>query len=96
MREHIGQRYGAEFLPESPRFFKSKRDTQDAHEAIRPTDLDLPPEEVAKYVSPEEGKLYRLIWERFVASQMAAAVYDTTSGRHRGGPSALPGLRDPR
>lgn len=79
VREHIGQRYGAEFLPESPRFFKSKRDTQDAHEAIRPTYLDLPPEEVARHVSPEEGRLYRLIWERFVASQMAAAVYDTVS-----------------
>lgn len=79
VRDHIGQRYGGEFLPESPRFFKSKRDTQDAHEAIRPTYLDLPPEEVAKHVSPEEGKLYRLIWERFVASQMAPAVYDTVS-----------------
>jgi DNA topoisomerase I len=79
VRELIGARYGSESLPESPRYFKSRRDTQDAHEAIRPTYLDLPPEEVAKHVAADEAKLYRLIWERFVASQMAAAVYDTTT-----------------
>jgi DNA topoisomerase-1 len=79
VREHIGAQYGAESLPEAPRYFKSRRDTQDAHEAIRPTYLDLPPEEVAKHVAPDEAKLYRIIWERFVASQMMPAVYDTTS-----------------
>jgi DNA topoisomerase I len=79
VRDHIGQVYGAESLPESARYFKSRRDTQDAHEAIRPTSLDLPPDEVAKYVAPDEAKLYRIIWERFVASQMSPAVYDTTS-----------------
>ncbi len=79
VRELIGAQYGGESLPESPRYFKSRRDTQDAHEAIRPTYLDLPPDEVAKHVAPDEAKLYRLIWERFVASQMAPAVYDTTS-----------------
>jgi len=79
VREHIGVQYGGESLPESARYFKSRRDTQDAHEAIRPTYLDLPPDEVAKHVAPDEAKLYRLIWERFVASQMAPAVYDTTS-----------------
>ncbi|MGH9317263.1 MAG: type I DNA topoisomerase [Thermoanaerobaculia bacterium] len=79
LREHIGARYGAAHLPESPRFFKSRRDAQEAHEAIRPTYLDLPPEEVTPHVTPEEAKLYRLIWERFVASQMAPAVYDTTA-----------------
>ena len=81
VREHIGTRYGAgpESLPESPRFFKSKRGAQDAHEAIRPTYLDLPPDAVAPHLSPEEAKLYRLIWERFVASQMSPAVYDATS-----------------
>ena len=56
--------------PSPPRYFKSRRDTQDAHEAIRPTYLDLPPDEVARHVAPDEAKLYRLIWERFVASQM--------------------------
>jgi DNA topoisomerase-1 len=79
VREHIKTRYGPETLPESPRFFKSKKGTQDAHEAIRPTYLDLPPEAVAPHLSPEEAKLYRLIWERFVASQMMPAVYDATS-----------------
>ena len=81
VRDHIRERYGAgpEFLPESPRFFKSKHGAQDAHEAIRPTYLDLPPDAVAPHLAPEEAKLYRLIWERFVASQMAPAVYDATS-----------------
>ena len=79
VRDLIRSRYGPEALPESPRYFKSKRGTQDAHEAIRPTYLDLPPETVTPNLSPEEAKLYRLIWERFVASQMAPAVYDATS-----------------
>ena len=81
VREHIGARYGRgpELLPDSPRYFKSKRGAQDAHEAIRPTYLDLTPEEATPNVAPEEAKLYRLIWERFVASQMAPAVYDVTS-----------------
>ncbi|HEV2063155.1 MAG TPA: type I DNA topoisomerase [Thermoanaerobaculia bacterium] len=79
VRELIAARYGADSLPESPRFFKSKRDVQDAHEAIRPTYLDLPPEAVASYLTEDEVKLYRLIWERFVGSQMSAAVYDTVS-----------------
>jgi DNA topoisomerase-1 len=79
VRSLIGSRYGPASLPESPRYFRSRRGTQDAHEAIRPTYLDLPPDEVSRHVSPEEARLYRLIWERFVASQMAPAVYDTTS-----------------
>ena len=87
VRDHIRTRYGAgpEFLPESPRYFKSKRGAQDAHEAIRPTYLDLPPEEVSSHLAPEEAKLYRLIWERFVASQMAPAVYDATSAEIEAG-----------
>jgi DNA topoisomerase I len=85
VREHIRTRYGPETLPESPRYFKSKRGTQDAHEAIRPTYLDLPPEAVTPHLSPEEAKLYRLIWERFVASQMAPAVYDATSAEIEAG-----------
>lgn len=87
VREHISQRYGAglEVLPESARFFKGKKDTQDAHEAIRPTDLALPPDEVARHLSSEESKLYRLIWERFVGSQMAPAVYDTVSAEIEAG-----------
>jgi len=79
VRALIGSQYGPDSLPESARYFKSRRDTQDAHEAIRPTYLDLPPDEVARYVAADEAKLYRIIWERFVASQMSPAVYDTTS-----------------
>lgn len=85
VREHIASRYGAESLPESPRFFKSRRDTQDAHEAIRPTYLDLPPDAVAQHLSSDEAKVYRVIWERFVASQMNPAVYDTTSAEIEAG-----------
>ena len=85
VREHIASRYGPDTLPESPRFFKSRRDTQDAHEAIRPTYLDLPPEAVASHLAPDEAKVYRLIWERFVASQMNPAVYDTTSAEIEAG-----------
>ena len=87
VREHIAGRYGPgpDVLPDSARFFRGKRDTQDAHEAIRPTDLALPPDEVSRHLSSDEAKLYRLIWERFVGSQMAAAVYDTVSAEIEAG-----------
>jgi DNA topoisomerase-1 len=85
LREHIVAQYGADYLPEAPRYFKAKRDTQDAHEAIRPTYLDLPPDAVAPHLSSDEAKLYRLIWERFVASQMMPAVYDTTAAEIEAG-----------
>ena len=87
VREHIAARYGsgAEVLPESPRFFKGKRDVQDAHEAIRPTDLSLPPDDVGKHLTSEEARLYGLIWQRFVGSQMAPAVYDTVSAEIEAG-----------
>ncbi|HSM13650.1 MAG TPA: type I DNA topoisomerase, partial [Thermoanaerobaculia bacterium] len=78
VRELIAKTYGAESLPEGPRRFRSKKGAQDAHEAIRPTYLDLPPEAVASYLEPDELKLYRLIWDRFVASQMNPAVFDVT------------------
>jgi len=79
VREHIVSTYGADYLPESPRFFKSRAGAQEAHEAIRPTMMDLPPSSVAGALTSEEAKLYRLIWERFVASQMNPAVYDVVS-----------------
>ncbi len=87
LREHITTRYGTgpDVLPETPRFFKGKRDIQDAHEAIRPTDLALPPDKVGRYLAADEAKLYRLIWERFVASQMSPAVYDTVSAEIEAG-----------
>jgi DNA topoisomerase-1 len=87
VREHIASRYGSgpDVLPESARYFRGKRDVQDAHEAIRPTDLSLPPEEVGRHLASEEAKLYTLIWQRFVASQMAPAVYDTVSAEIEAG-----------
>jgi DNA topoisomerase I len=85
VRDHIQERYGPASLPESPRYFKGKRDIQDAHEAIRPTYLDLPPEAVSAHLASDEARLYRLIWERFVASQMTPAVYDTTSAEIEAG-----------
>jgi DNA topoisomerase-1 len=78
VRELIGRLYGAAQVPDKPRTYASKKGAQDAHEAIRPTYLDLPPETVAPYLEADEAKLYRLIWERFVASQMPPAVFDVT------------------
>jgi DNA topoisomerase I len=79
-REYIEQRYGKDALPATPNEFKTKKaQVQDAHEAIRPTRMDLPPDEVRKYLTDERFKLYKLIWDRFVACQMVPAVYDQTS-----------------
>ncbi len=77
--EHIRAAYGEEYLPEKPRTFKSKNNAQDAHEAIRPTTVDLTPEKLKGTLSSDQYKLYKLIWERFMASQMANAVLDTVS-----------------
>jgi len=79
VRELIGQRFGKEYLPGSPNVYKTKKDAQDAHEAIRPTSAMRTPESVEKYLQEDELKLYRLIWMRFVASQMAPAVFDQTT-----------------
>ena len=78
-KDYITGRYGKEFYAGSPRRFKTKSGAQDAHEAIRPTNVALAPETIEKDLTKEQYKLYRLIWSRFVASQMAAAVYDTVS-----------------
>ena len=78
-RDFIKERYGREFLPDTPNFYKSKKGAQDAHEAIRPTSMAYAPEQVEKYLQEDERKLYRLIWNRFVASQMMPAVYDQTT-----------------
>jgi DNA topoisomerase-1 len=78
VRSYIEERYGARHLPDKPNVFKSRKDAQEAHEAIRPTSLELSPDKVRKHLSDEQFKLYRLIWDRFVASQMAPAVYDQT------------------
>jgi len=79
LREHIGKTYGDKYVPAKPNAFKTKKSAQDAHEAIRPTSMDLPPSAVERYLKPEELKLYTLIWNRFVASQMSPAEYDQTS-----------------
>ena len=79
LRDLIKAKYGDEYLPKSPRMFKSKKSAQDAHEAIRPTNLDHPPEKIKSYLTIEQFKLYSLIWKRFVSSQMASAIYDTVS-----------------
>ena len=76
VREFVGAQYGADYLPEKAVHYRSKKDAQDAHEAVRPTDVQRTPEAVAKYLSNDELRLYRLIWQRFVASQMTPAVYD--------------------
>src|SRR5512144_1611237 len=79
VREHIQRTYGDGSLPDEPRRYKQKKDVQDAHEAIRPTSTELPPDSVASYLEPDELKLYRLIWNRFVASQMNPAVSEVTT-----------------
>ena len=78
-REWIAKQLGAKYLPDSPNVYKGKKDAQDAHEAIRPTDASRTPESIARYLSDEQLKLYTLIWKRFVASQMVPAVYDVTT-----------------
>ncbi len=72
----ISQIFGDEFALSSPRFFKNKNKVQDAHEAIRPTSVFHTPEKIKKFLSPDQFKLYDLIWKRFVASQMAQAIID--------------------
>jgi len=78
-RDWVAKQLGAQYLPESPNSYKGKKDAQDAHEAIRPTDAARTPESLARYLSDEQLKLYTLIWKRFVASQMVPAVYDVTT-----------------
>jgi DNA topoisomerase-1 len=76
-REWISK-LGTQYLPASPINYKGKKAAQDAHEAIRPTDASRTPESIARYLTDEQLMLYRLIWQRFVASQMTPAIYDTT------------------
>ncbi len=78
-REFIVNRYGAEFVPEKAPQYKNRKSAQEAHEAIRPTYVDIVPEEIERFLAPEDFKLYRLIWRRFVASQMKPAIMDVTT-----------------
>ncbi len=79
VRELIPERFGANYLPEKPNFYKSKKDAQEAHEAVRPTDVTRTPEDVRPFLKEDQFKLYQLIWQRFVASQMLPAIFDQTS-----------------
>lgn len=79
VREYITQKYGRDHLPAEPNQYKSKKSAQDAHEAIRPTSLEFTPESVIGHLEKDEYRLYLLIWNRFVASQMIPAVYDQTA-----------------
>ena len=78
-REMVHSSYGQDYLPALPNIYRSKKGAQDAHEATRPTSVFRTPEQVARYLSDDEAKLYRLIWQRFVASQMTPALYDRTT-----------------
>ena len=78
-RRFILARYGQDYYPGKARVYKTKSGAQDAHEAIRPSNVDLTPEDVKKDLTAEQYKLYKLIWSRFLACQMSAAVYDSVS-----------------
>ncbi len=84
IREVAARRYGPKSLPDEPRYFKAKsKNAQEAHEAIRPTAAARAPEQIAKYLTPDQAKLYDLIWKRTVACQMAPAVFDTVAAELR-------------
>ena len=78
-RAFIGEQFGEEFVPPKPNVYSAGKKAQDAHEAIRPTNVTLTPETIEKFLNKDQLKLYTLIWQRFTASQMTAAVYDTMS-----------------
>lgn len=79
VRDWIKDRFGESYLPPKPNVYKSRKGAQDAHEAIRPTSMELTPEKVKAYLDKEQWVLYKLIWDRFVASQMASAVFQQTT-----------------
>ena len=79
VREYVGKEYGPAYLPEAPNTFKEKKDTQGAHEAIRPTSAMRHPDQIKQYLKEDEFKVYKLIWQRFVASQITPAVFDQTT-----------------
>src|SRR5438046_6212107 len=79
VREYIGSNYGSEYLPQSPNTYKEKKEAQGAHEAIRPSSAARHPDQVKQYLREDEFKVYKLIWQRFVASQITPAVFDQTT-----------------
>ncbi len=85
VRDYIQSKYGPEYLPEQPHTYKGRKTAQEAHEAIRPTSMELPPEKVSRFMDKAQSALYTLIWNRFVASQAAPAVFDLTTANIRSG-----------
>jgi DNA topoisomerase I len=79
VREYVGKEYGAAYLPETPNLYKEKKEAQAAHEAIRPTSAMRHPDAIKQYLKEDEYKVYKLIWQRFVASQIMPAVFDQTT-----------------
>ena len=77
--EYIAENYGKDYCPEKPRVYRTKASAQDAHEAIRPSKVALDPEKIKKMLTPDQYKLYKLIWRRFLASQMSSAVLSTVN-----------------
>ncbi len=98
VRKFIGEQFGDDFLPERPNYFKKLKGAQDAHEAIRPTSVGRTPNQMAAFLNEDQRKLYRMIWERFIASQMTAAVWRDTKatilaeGAGSEGPPEIPGF----
>ena len=88
-RDYINTAHGPDYLPTKPNIYKTKKSAQDAHEAIRPTDVNNTPEKISSYLDKDMLALYTLIWKRFVASQMSPALYDQTSVVITAGPHAL-------
>ncbi|HYV20874.1 MAG TPA: type I DNA topoisomerase [Verrucomicrobiae bacterium] len=85
VRDHIARVHGPEYLPDEPRQYRTGKMAQEAHEAIRPTSMELAPDAVKAYLQKDEFLLYSLIWNRFVASQMKSAVFDVTSADIKAG-----------
>jgi len=83
-RRYIDSKFGAEYVPEKPKFYRSKKNSQDAHEAIRPTSMMYDPEKIKDSLKTDQYRLYKLIWNRFLASQMSDAVVDTVQADIKG------------
>lgn len=86
-REYIASSYGVEYVPQKPNFFKSKKSAQDAHEAIRPTSVNITPKSISSHLTSDQLKIYKLIWQRFTACQMRPAqllrtIIDVTGGKY--------------
>ena len=95
-RDFIQATFGAEYLPEKPPVYKTRsKAAQEAHEAIRPTSVERTPASLKAHLSKDQFRLYKLVWERFVASQMAPALYDTVSAEIWAGPAATPAPQRP-